>query len=128
MATYVEIDIADLRLDVVNPRHPPEDGQREAIAALLRDGSAKLIELARDIGSFGLSPMDPLLVTKLEAYRSAKCERRVRVPIAANSGRSCVGASIRTPRSGPIESSLVLSVTRPAPTLRATTRGTLSSR
>jgi hypothetical protein len=63
VAQLREIDLADLRLDALNRRHDPQDDQRDIIAALLRGGESKLIELARDIAEHGLNPMDAMLVT-----------------------------------------------------------------
>jgi len=80
MATrYHDLELADLRLDGVNPRHPPEEGQRETIAALLREGGTKLAELTRDIAEHGLSPMEPLVVTPLDknSYVTLEGNRRV---------------------------------------------------
>ncbi len=56
------IAIADLMLDVSNPRHDEASGQREAVAALLDDGADKMVKLAEDIVENGLSPIDKLLV------------------------------------------------------------------
>lgn len=55
------IAVADLMLDVGNPRHETVRGQREAIQALLDDGD-KMVALARDIAANGLSPLDVFLV------------------------------------------------------------------
>src|SRR5712692_6893993 len=79
MVRYHDLELADLRLDGVNPRHPPEEGQRETIAALLREGGTKLAELTRDIAEYGLSPMEPLLVTPLDksSYVTLEGNRRI---------------------------------------------------
>ena len=54
--------MADLLLDVENPRHPTASNQREAIGLLLDDAGDKTIRLAEDIVENGLSPIDELLV------------------------------------------------------------------
>jgi hypothetical protein len=58
------LSVADLKLDVANPRHDPAKSQREAIAALLSQEGAKLARLAEDIALNGLSPVDEFLVLK----------------------------------------------------------------
>jgi hypothetical protein len=58
------LSVADLRLDGANPRHKPAQAQRDIIAALLAEGGSKLIALARDIATHGISPIDALLVVK----------------------------------------------------------------
>jgi hypothetical protein len=75
------INVADLKLDVVNPRHDPARGQREAIAALLNQDGSKMLRLAEDIATYGLSPIDDLLVleepgpsyTVIEGNRRLAC-------------------------------------------------------
>ena len=57
------LSVADLRLDGANPRHKPAQAQRDIIAALLAEGGSKLIALARDIATHGISPIDALLVS-----------------------------------------------------------------
>lgn len=56
--------VEDLRLDVKNPRHPEADHQRDAIIALLNDGSEKISNLAKDITEHGLSPAELLIVMR----------------------------------------------------------------
>lgn len=59
---HQEISVADLLLDVENPRHPPANNQREAIGLLLDDFGDKTLRLAEDIVESGLSPIDEMLV------------------------------------------------------------------
>jgi hypothetical protein len=59
---HAEISIADLLLDVENPRHPPASNQREAIGLLLDEAGDKTLRLAEDIAENGLSPIDEMLV------------------------------------------------------------------
>lgn len=56
------VSVADLLLDVHNPRHSVADNQREAIKLLLDEQGDKLYRLAVDIAESGLSPIDNLLV------------------------------------------------------------------
>jgi len=56
------VSVADLLLDVHNPRHSVADNQREAINLLIEEQGEKLYRLAADIAESGLSPIDNLLV------------------------------------------------------------------
>ncbi len=58
------LSVADLRLDGMNPRHKPAQAQRDIIAALIAEGGSKLVALAKDIATHGISPIDALLVVK----------------------------------------------------------------
>lgn len=79
MALIKTIDLADLRLNPTNPRIPPQEGQREAVAAVFRDGRSKQLRLMRDIAQHGLSPIDPLLVVQIDrtSYRTLEGNRRL---------------------------------------------------
>ncbi len=68
VADYRDIGVADLMLDGQNPRHASTQGQRDAIAALLGSEPHKLVELAKDVVSSGVSPIDLVLVLKSGAY------------------------------------------------------------
>lgn len=59
MDTY-DIPVADLLLDVRNPRHDPVETQEEQIAALVKDDQVK--SLATDIAMNGLSPIEKPIV------------------------------------------------------------------
>lgn len=61
-----EIGVADLLLDLQNPRHERQSTQREAIAALLDDNADKLLRLATSIAEHGLSPIDEFMVMRAE--------------------------------------------------------------
>jgi hypothetical protein len=78
---YLNVGIADLLLDGRNPRHATVSGQREIIAALLRDGASKLVRLARDIASYGLNPVEVALVmrTAKDRYTVLEGNRRTAV-------------------------------------------------
>ncbi len=56
------LELANLQLDGLNPRHTPQEATRDIIAALLRDAPDKLLTITRDVAEWGLSPIDPLLV------------------------------------------------------------------
>ena len=56
------VSIADLRLDGLNPRLEPTTGEREIVAALIEEQGDKLLNLADDIATHGLSPIDGVLV------------------------------------------------------------------
>lgn len=56
------VAVADLMLDLENPRHPQVTDQRQAIQELLRQEGEKLVALATDIAQHGLSPVDTMLV------------------------------------------------------------------
>jgi hypothetical protein len=72
------IELADLRPDGLNPRIPAEEGQREIIAAILKEGGDKLLILTRDIATYGLSPMEPMLVMPAgKAYVALEGNRRL---------------------------------------------------
>jgi len=58
------VSVADLRLDGLNPRLEPTTGEREIIAALIEEQGDKLLNLADDIATHGLSPIDGVLVIK----------------------------------------------------------------
>lgn len=80
MAEHRDIAVADLKLDVQNPRHQPASGQREAIEALLDEGGEKLVKLAEDIAENGLSPIDEFLVIRASSgpsYTVVEGNRRI---------------------------------------------------
>ncbi|WP_396587703.1 hypothetical protein [Bermanella sp. R86510] len=77
METYL-IQIADLLLDVKNPRHDPVETQEEQIAALVKDDQVK--SLASDIAVNGLSPIEKPIVMydeNSEKYIVLEGNRRV---------------------------------------------------
>lgn len=57
------IPLADLLVDLANPRHTKQSSQREAIATIAFDQGVKLTNLAEDIAERGLNPGDLPLVT-----------------------------------------------------------------
>ncbi|HEY5436711.1 MAG TPA: ParB/Srx family N-terminal domain-containing protein [Candidatus Limnocylindrales bacterium] len=63
------VSIADLRLDGLNPRLEPTTGEREIIAALIEEQGDKLLNLADDIATHGLSPIEGVLV--IQGLRSS---------------------------------------------------------
>lgn len=73
------VSIADLRLDGLNPRLEPTSGEREIIAALIAEQGDKLLNLADDIATHGLSPIDGVLVIQgpKSSYIVVEGNRRV---------------------------------------------------
>ena len=57
------IALANLLVDLANPRHTEQTSQREAIATIALDQGIKLVNLAEDIAERGLNPGDLPLVT-----------------------------------------------------------------
>lgn len=62
MATIKEIKIQNLLLDVDNYRIGHQEGQPQAIKAIIEEQGPKLVALAKDIIKNGLSPIELLLV------------------------------------------------------------------
>jgi len=62
--SFIDIAVADLRLDGENPRHDPTKGEQKIVAALMAAFGPKITELAEDIATNGLSPIDPPMVIK----------------------------------------------------------------
>jgi hypothetical protein len=58
------VNVADLKLDGQNPRHEPEKSQRDIIDALMAKDGAKIVKLAEDISTLGISPIDTFLVIR----------------------------------------------------------------
>ncbi len=56
------INVADLKLDGLNPRHDPVKAQRDVVEALLAKEGSKIVKLAEDIATNGLSPIEAFLV------------------------------------------------------------------
>ena len=65
-AVYKSFKITELLLNPENPRFDPVNYQTEIIEAMVDDQRDKLVELAKHISDFGLSPIDILLVHKHE--------------------------------------------------------------
>jgi len=78
---YVGVGIADLLLDGQNPRHATVSGQRDILAALLRDGGNKLVNLAKDIAKYGLNPLAVPLVMKSSGGRYTVMEGNRRTAV-----------------------------------------------
>lgn len=64
------LDIADLHINIENPRFEMVGNQREAIKTMIQDQGDKLAKLADDITSEGLNPGDPIFVIKHEKQTS----------------------------------------------------------
>lgn len=60
----IDIPVTDLRLDGANPRHDPTMGEQKIVAALMADFGPKIVQLADDIATNGLGPIDPPMVVK----------------------------------------------------------------
>lgn len=57
------VPLANLLVDLINPRHTEQPSQREAIATIAFDQGPKLANLAEDIAERGLNPGELFLVT-----------------------------------------------------------------
>ena len=62
MYQYKQLRITDLLLNTQNPRFTPVEHQPETIYAMIEDQGDKLIELAKHIATYGLNPMEIVLV------------------------------------------------------------------
>ena len=75
------IDIADLHINIENPRFEIVGSQREAIKTIIEDQSDKLLSLADDITNEGLNPGDTIFVTihekQTNQYNVLEGNRRV---------------------------------------------------
>lgn len=64
MAEYSDINITNLLLNPVNPRHNAVQHQIESISAMVQDQGEKLVALARHIVENGLNPTEFILVKR----------------------------------------------------------------
>ena len=64
MASWETFKLSELRLDQKNYRTGPTATQRDALAAIIEDQKTKLVNLAEDILNVGLSPGEPIWVTR----------------------------------------------------------------
>lgn len=64
MASWETFKLSELRLDQRNYRTGPTATQRDALAAIIDDQKGRLVNLAEDILSVGLSPGEPIWVTR----------------------------------------------------------------
>lgn len=75
------VDLADLQINIENPRFEMVGNQREAIKTMIEDQKEKLSKLAEDITNEGLNPADPVFITKHERqpnqYNVLEGNRRV---------------------------------------------------
>lgn len=75
------LDLADLNINIENPRFEMVGNQREAIKTMIEDQGDKLLKLAADIANKGLNPGDQIFVTKHEKlanqYNVLEGNRRV---------------------------------------------------
>ena len=62
---FKTLKITELLLNPQNPRFDPVQYQTEVIEAMIQDQKEKLVELAKHISDFGLSPTDSILVQPL---------------------------------------------------------------
>lgn len=71
----------NIAVDELNPRQAPQDGQREAIRALIRQQGSKIVNLAVDVNSDGLSQGERFMVIepedKKKPYISVDGNRRL---------------------------------------------------
>lgn len=63
-----EIPLEKLAIDLINPRHPNQPSQREAIHIIARSQGLKLYKLAKDIVEKGLNPTDLIMVTPADEH------------------------------------------------------------
>lgn len=60
----MKIPVTNLLVNPKNPRFDPVDSQQEAIETMVRDQNDKLLNLAKDIASYGLNPADlPIVIS-----------------------------------------------------------------
>ena len=64
MASFETFRLTELRLDQKNYRTGAVASQRDAIAAIIEDQRRKLVNLAEDVLALGLSPGEPIWVTR----------------------------------------------------------------
>lgn len=64
MATWETFKLSELKLDQTNYRTGPVSTQRASILAIIEDQKTKLVNLAADILEVGLSPGEPIWVTR----------------------------------------------------------------
>ncbi|GAA1133109.1 hypothetical protein [Nocardioides aquiterrae] len=62
----ITVPVTKLLLDELNPRHRAVTTQEQALHEVIRRAPIKLLNLARDIADFGLSPIDRPVVMKHE--------------------------------------------------------------
>jgi hypothetical protein len=65
-----EIRVTDLQLDTTNYRTGKQNDQRDAIRALIEEQKNKLVNIARDIMEYGLSPLETILVVPVPDEKS----------------------------------------------------------
>lgn len=79
MLKIVELRIADLRLDLVNPRYPDRKSELQALQEIILEQNNKFVALAEGIANYGLSPVDRMMVLedkKTGSYISLEGNRR----------------------------------------------------
>lgn len=59
---HATLDISQILLDPINPRHAPLTSQRKLIQAMLDDQKEKLVNLAKDIIREGINPSELIIV------------------------------------------------------------------
>src|SRR5712691_7391784 len=68
MIKPIDVPVANLRLDIANPRFETEqENQRDDIRQMAEDQSDKLLNLAEDVVAFGLDPSSLAIVIRDEA-------------------------------------------------------------
>jgi uncharacterized protein (DUF1778 family) len=74
------LKIANIRLNLNNPRYDPTASEQEAIATIVRKQGRKLVRLAADIVEKGMNPMKLLMVTpdaQAEVFKVIEGNRRL---------------------------------------------------
>src|SRR5208282_6080353 len=97
-----QLKIADLLLDLENPRISKAGGQNDALQKILEDQDAKLVALADSIiENGGLNPMDRLLVIKSPGndgkYIVIEGNRRLAAIKILNNPAVLTGIEVRLP-------------------------------
>lgn len=95
----MDLQINQILLDPVNPRHEPLQSQVEQIKAMIDSQKEKLVKLAEDILASGLNPSDLITViphpSENNKYIVVEGNRRITVLKLLNSPSLCHEASIR---------------------------------
>lgn len=65
-AQKVTVSVTSLGLDLKNPRYPEQENSREARHTMLTKNGENVVNLAKDIVKYGLSPIELLIVMRSE--------------------------------------------------------------
>lgn len=97
--TILDLQVNQILLDSVNPRHDPLNSQVEQIKAMINSQMDKLVKLAEDITAFGLNPSDLITViphsSEKDKYIVVEGNRRITALKLLNSPALCHDTGIR---------------------------------